>query len=169
MKIATKLAAFALSFAIGVFSSFVHDYWEFLGIPGVSPRTTQKSKIEQAPSLSAERNTGSGCGGCNLHESSSAETFAPSLRVTKPLRIVYKEKASYTEEARSHGIQGKVTLRVTFLASGGIGSITTIKGLPFGLTEQAVEAVKKIKFEPEHVNGVARTTARPVSFTFNIY
>lgn len=169
MKIAVGVTVFALTFTIGAFSSFVYEYWEFLGIPGISPITTQKSKIEQAPSSSAEKNTGSGCGGCNLHVRNSAETFARSLRVTKPLKIVYKEKASYTEEARSHGIQGKVTLRVTFLASGGIGSITTIKGLPFGLTEQAVEAVKKIKFEPERVNGVARTTARPVSFTFNIY
>jgi len=90
-------------------------------------------------------------------------------KVVTPLKIISKQKAEYTAEARSTGIQGTVTLRVTFLASGGIGSITTVRGLPFGLTEQAIEAARKIEFEAEKVDGVPRTTARPVTFTFNIY
>jgi len=93
----------------------------------------------------------------------------PTSRLVSPLKIVYKEKARYTAEVRSKGIEGTVTLRVTFLASGGIGSITTIRGLPCGLTENAVEAARKMRFEPERVDGVARTTSRPVTFTFNIY
>jgi TonB family protein len=90
-------------------------------------------------------------------------------RVTQPLKILAKQKAQYTDAARTNNVQGTVTLRVTFLASGGIGSIATIKGLPHGLTEQAIAAARNIRFEPEMVNGVARTTSRPVSFTFNIY
>jgi TonB family protein len=86
-----------------------------------------------------------------------------------PLRIVYKQIAKYTAGARSNGVQGTVTLRVTFCASGSIGSITTIKGLPFGLTEQAIEAARKMRFEPELIDGRARTTTRPVTFTFYIY
>ena len=93
----------------------------------------------------------------------------PAARVTQPLRITYKQKAQYTDAARTNGVQGTVTLRVTFLASGGIGSITTVKGLPHGLTEQAIAAARNMKFEPEMAGGVARTTTRPVSFTFNIY
>lgn len=90
-------------------------------------------------------------------------------RVAVPLKVTYKHKAEYTAEARENGIEGSVTLRVAFLASGGIGSITTIKGLPFGLTERAIEAARKLRFEPEKVDGRPRTTTRPVSFTFNIY
>jgi len=89
--------------------------------------------------------------------------------VTQPLKILAKQKAQYTDAARTNNVQGTVTLRVTFLSSGGIGSIATIKGLPHGLTEQAIAAARNIRFEPEMVNGVARTTSRPVSFTFNIY
>lgn len=89
--------------------------------------------------------------------------------VTQPLKILAKQKAAYTDAARTNGVQGTVTLRVTFLASGGIGSISTVKGLPHGLTEQAIAAARNIRFEPEMVNGQARTTTRPVSFTFNIY
>lgn len=100
-------------------------------------------------------------------EAESASTNKP--RVTVPLRVTHKQKAEYTSEARSKGIEGTVTLRVTFLASGGIGSITTVKGLPFGLTEQAIEAARKMRFEPEQVGDKTRSTTRPVSFTFNIY
>ena len=89
--------------------------------------------------------------------------------MTQPLRITYKQKAQYTDAARTNGVQGTVTLRVTFLASGGIGSITTVKGLPHGLTEQAIAAARSMRFEPEMAGGVPRTTTRPVSFTFNIY
>jgi TonB family protein len=85
------------------------------------------------------------------------------------LKITYKQKAQYTDAARTNGVQGTVTLRVTFLSSGGIGSITTIKGLPHGLTEQAIAAARAMRFEPEMIGGQARTTTRPVSFTFNIY
>lgn len=92
-----------------------------------------------------------------------------AARVTQPLKITYKQKAQYTDAARTNGVQGTVTLRVTFLASGGIGSITTIKGLPHGLTEQAIAAARAMRFEPEMINGQPRTTTRPVSFTFNIY
>lgn len=93
----------------------------------------------------------------------------PPARVTQPLRITYKQKAQYTDAARTNGVQGTVTLRVTFLSSGGIGSITTVKGLPHGLTEQAIAAARNMKFEPEVAGGQPRTTTRPVSFTFNIY
>ena len=93
----------------------------------------------------------------------------PPVKVSQPLKILYKQKAQYTDQARQNNVQGTVTLRVTFLASGGIGSITTIKGLPYGLTEQAIAAARAMKFEPEKANGVPRTTTRPVSFTFNIY
>lgn len=88
---------------------------------------------------------------------------------SEPLTIISKLKAQYTEAARSNGLQGTVTLRVSFLASGGIGSIQVIKGLKYGLTEQAIAAVKKMVFLPEKRNGVAVTTSRPVSFAFNIY
>ncbi len=86
-----------------------------------------------------------------------------------PLEIIGKVKAQYTDAARSNKEQGTVTLRVTFLANGGIGNIETINGLKYGLTERAIAAAKKMVFLPQRVKGVAVTTTRPVSFSFNIY
>ncbi len=114
---------------------------------------------------------GSGVGSGNGPGSGTGGGAPPPTvaRVTQPLKILAKPKAQYTDLARTNQVQGSVTLRVTFLSSGGIGSITTIKGLPHGLTEQAIAAARAMKFEPELVNGVARTTTRPVTYAFNIY
>lgn len=115
----------------------------------------------------ARSGAGNGQGsGSGIGTGSAAAT---TTAITAPLRITFKQKAQYTDFARFYMVQGTVTLRVTFLASGGIGSIVKIKGLPFGLTETATFAARQLKFEPEVVNGIARTTTRPVSFTFNIY
>lgn len=60
-------------------------------------------------------------------------------------------------------------LRVTFLASGKIGNVTVIKGLKFGLSAQAVEAAKRVLFEPERKNGKARTVTKSMEYSFTIY
>jgi TonB family protein len=99
----------------------------------------------------------------------SGSSAATPPKITVPLKVVYKQKAQYTDFARFYTIQGTVTLRVTFLATGQIGSVTTIKKLPFGLTESAIFAAQNMRFEPEVANGLARNTTRPVAFTFNIY
>lgn len=87
----------------------------------------------------------------------------------RPLRILQKHKAQYTDVARNNGIEGKVTLRVTFLANGEIGRISVVEGLPHGLTEQAIAAARKFRFEPELVRGIPTTTTRPVTYSFDIY
>jgi len=88
---------------------------------------------------------------------------------SEPLAIIGKVKAQYTDAARSNKEQGTVTLRVTFLANGGIGNIDVTKGLKYGLTERAIAAAKKMVFLPQRVKGVPASTSRPVSFSFNIY
>jgi TonB family protein len=89
--------------------------------------------------------------------------------VTAPLKILAKPKPSYTDSARQNQVQGTVILRVTFLASGAIGSISPVKGLPNGLTEQAIAAARSIRFEPAKSNGVGQTVTKQVEYTFSIY
>ncbi|HQY68390.1 MAG TPA: energy transducer TonB, partial [Pyrinomonadaceae bacterium] len=89
--------------------------------------------------------------------------------VTAPMKILAKPKPSYTDAARQNQVQGTVILRVTFLASGAIGSISPVKGLPNGLTEQAIAAARSIRFEPAKSNGVGQTVTKQVEYTFSIY
>ncbi len=85
----------------------------------------------------------------------------------KPLTILEKPRAAYTDV--SVCIQGTVRLRVEFLASGEIGKISPISTLPYGLTENAIEAASKIKFEPEIKNGKLISKFMVVEYAFVIY
>ena len=88
---------------------------------------------------------------------------------TSPLKILSKQKAQYTDLARFYNIMGTVNLRVTFMADNTIGALTTIKTLPFGLTDSAIAAARSMRFEAEIANGQPRASIRPVSFMFTIY
>jgi TonB family protein len=80
--------------------------------------------------------------------------------------ILYKEKAKYTLDARNNGIEGTVVLNVVFTADGRITSIRVIRGLPDGLTEKAIEAALKIRFNPAVKNGVPVSVRGKLEFTF---
>ncbi|HEV7475588.1 MAG TPA: energy transducer TonB [Pyrinomonadaceae bacterium] len=67
--------------------------------------------------------------------------------------ITAKPKPSYTKEARRNGIQGFVTVRVLLSARGKIARVRVLKGLPAGLTENAIRAACKMEFKPARKNG----------------
>ncbi len=85
------------------------------------------------------------------------------------LVIVTKPRPAYTEEARQSTISGTVILRVTFLRNGGVGSISVVKALPMGLTEQSVIAARKLSFLPGTVDGKPINITKQVEYTFTIY
>ncbi|MCY7376802.1 MAG: energy transducer TonB [Pyrinomonadaceae bacterium] len=88
---------------------------------------------------------------------------------TEALKIISKPSPKYTDAARQNQVTGTVTLKITFTASGQIGSIAPVSGLPYGLTEQAIAAARQIRFEPPKRNGVPYGVSKTVSYTFTIY
>lgn len=115
--------------------------------------------------IMVESERGSGISSANP----SQEFYKPSQRTSDAMRIVSKPRAQYTDEARQNNVQGKVVLRVVFLASGNIGSVEPISNLPDGLTEQAIEAAKRIQFEPKLENGRPVSSIKSVEYLFAIY
>jgi TonB family protein len=95
----------------------------------------------------------------------SIEQMTASLRPT----ILYREKAKYTEEARQNKIQGTVVLSVVFNVNGSVSDVRVVRGLPDGLTEKAIEAAKKIRFNPAVKNGAPVSVRGSLEFTFNLY
>src|SRR5215203_1119769 len=79
------------------------------------------------------------------------------------------EKAGTNNETQSSASEGVIRLRVTFLASGEIGEITVVSGQSDDLIRQAIEAARKMKFEPKLINGVATTVTKTVEFRFTIF
>jgi len=115
---------------------------------------------------------GAGLGNGNGNGSGNGEDGAPPpVRsvVTQKLSITSKPRPGYTDSARQANIQGTVILRVTFLGSGQIGSISPVKGLPNGLTEQAIAAARRISFTPQMAGGVPQSVTKQIEYTFSIY
>jgi TonB family protein len=83
--------------------------------------------------------------------------------------ILYKEKAKYTEEARQNKVQGIVVLNVIFTAEGRITNVRVVRGLPDGLTEKAIEAAQRIRFNPATKNGAPVSVRGNLEFSFNLY
>lgn len=82
--------------------------------------------------------------------------------------IFYSQRANYTEEARWHKVEGIVVLAVVFNVSGRITDIRTIAGLPCTLTETAIEAARKIRFQPAVKNGAPVSVRRLLIFSFTL-
>ncbi|CAN5157365.1 hypothetical protein BH20ACI1_BH20ACI1_23290 [soil metagenome] len=115
--------------------------------------------------------SGDGSGSGNSSRDREAPPPPPKqpVGVTEKIKIISKPKPGYTDQARTNQVQGTVRVRVTFLNSGQIGSVTPVSGLPYGLTEQAIAAAKQIRFEPAKKNGIAQTSVITVEYSFSIY
>jgi TonB family protein len=95
----------------------------------------------------------------------SIQPMTASLRPT----ITYKEKAQYTQEAKDNNVEGTVVLNAVFGVDGQIGEIEVIRGLPYGLTESAIEAAKKIRFNPAQKDGQPAPVRGNLEFSFNLH
>jgi TonB family protein len=84
-------------------------------------------------------------------------------------RILSRPQPLYTAEAREKGITGKVVLRAVFTSDGKVTNIRTISGLPFGLTERAMEAARQIRFSPALKDGRPVSQYTQIEYEFNSY
>lgn len=89
--------------------------------------------------------------------------------VTTKVRVLAKPEPSYTESAREAGITGTVILRAVFAEDGTIRHILVISGLPLGLTERAIKAARKIKFNPATIDGRPVSMFIQLEYNFNLY
>lgn len=85
-----------------------------------------------------------------------------------PLVILKKPRPTLTREQskRPPHMQGSIILRVTFLADATIGEIKPVVELPMGLTENAIEAAKLIKFTPQIKNGNPVNLTRQIQYIY---
>ena len=85
----------------------------------------------------------------------------------RPLKILEKPKPTYPEIKGTVHVQGTITLRVEFRDDGTIGKIAPISTLPYGFTERAIEAAKKIKFEPAIQDSKPITVVKTVLYNLD--
>lgn len=89
--------------------------------------------------------------------------------VSRKAVLVMKPEPTYTEEARQNAVTGVVVLKVVFFSDGSVGNIRTVYGLPYGLTEQAIQAARKMKFIPAVKDGKFVSMWMQLEYNFNLY
>ena len=75
----------------------------------------------------------------------------------------------YPEFAKRNGVQGTVVLEVEVLKDGSVRNIHVKKSVPGGLDEAAIEAIRKVRFQPGKSSGqpVDVLLIIPVEFKLN--
>ncbi|MDQ3802157.1 MAG: energy transducer TonB [Acidobacteriota bacterium] len=94
--------------------------------------------------------------------------------INKPLKILSRPHAAYTDAARQNNIQGTVQVRITFLPDGTIGQVSDVARnhenlRKFGLVRAAMEAARKVKFEPEIRNGKPVKATKIMEYSFTLF
>lgn len=93
---------------------------------------------------------------------------APATSVdTRPVLLTHIAPR-YTEVARKNQVQGSVTMRVLVGADGEVKQIRITRGLPDGLDDQAIAAVRQSKFKPATKDGQAVPFWLLLSVEFNL-
>jgi TonB family protein len=88
----------------------------------------------------------------------------------KPPRAIYRPVPQYTEAARSARIQGIVVLQGMVRKDGSIDSIKVLRGLGYGLTEQAINKVlKEWRFEPGTSDGQPVDVEATIEISFRLF
>jgi len=121
------------------------------GIPGAtngSPNGSSYGKV--------------GSAGIPVQTVAAVQPQAVVQPATTTLEVLSKPPVQYTAAARQQKIQGDVVLRVTFTANGQVVVQGVVRGLGYGLDEEARRVAQEIKFRPATRNG------QPVDLTTNI-
>ncbi len=80
-----------------------------------------------------------------------------------PKKIV---RPKYTNLAKDEEIEGKIILKITIDKNGKVIKVKVLKGLGYGLDEEAVRAVKRFKFIPALLDN-GNHTASTITYTIN--
>jgi TonB family protein len=86
----------------------------------------------------------------------------------QPPKVLFRVEPEYTPEARDAKVQGTVVVQAVIHEDGGLEVIKIVRGLDYGLTDKAVEALQQWKFTPGMKDGKAVSVALNVEVNFNL-
>jgi protein TonB len=93
----------------------------------------------------------------------AADDCTEDLVKAKPGAFV---QATYTDDARSAGIEGRVRVQITIDATGAITDAKVVTGLGHGLDEATIAAAKRMNFSPATRCGKAVPSTFVISMRF---
>jgi TonB family protein len=87
--------------------------------------------------------------------------------VTHRATITSRPISSMTKEALAHDVHGRVVLEAILCRTGRVTDFRVVEGLPYGMTEKALEAVRRIKFTPAEMRWHTVSQKMRFEFGFN--
>lgn len=100
------------------------------------------------------------------------EAGAPAARAqqvaTTPIVVTVKPLPQYTAEARAAHVEGDVQLEVRFTADGQVEVLRVVRGLGYGLDQQARVAAERIRFKPATRDGKPVDQVSIIHVTFQL-
>jgi protein TonB len=165
------LLAATLLFALSVYPQSGRRVKDRLPAPPAAETPKEVNPVvpvrDSAPPVTAEKNqdyrcTDDGTLARILDDDVQPGSILSPKEVDTRAVITTKPKPGYTRDARRIGVQGYVILKVVLSSNGKIERIRVVRGLPGGLTENALKASCKIEFKP------ALKAGQPVSQWLNV-
>jgi TonB family protein len=88
--------------------------------------------------------------------------------IVTPPKVLVHPYAAYSDEARQRGIEGNVVLQAQFDEAGNVTVLKVVKGLGYGLDENAVAALKGWRFAPALQNGQPVSAIAEIEVPFRL-
>jgi TonB family protein len=85
-----------------------------------------------------------------------------------PPKVQQRVEPQYTDAARRVGLSGTVVLQAVVRSDGTVDVLRVVRGLPLGLTDSAIQAIKQWQFQPGQKNGQNADIALNIEVNFNI-
>jgi TonB family protein len=108
------------------------------------PQTSPPETSPPGPDEKPEKELGSNSSG----DEECPSPFYTRSGVTQMAFIKEQLQVSYTADAVQNKVEGKIVLRLVICSDGRVSDIRVDEPLPFGLTERAIEAIRKVRFQP---------------------
>lgn len=90
-----------------------------------------------------------------------------SQEVTHRAKLAGPLDIRITEEARAHDIHGRIVVEAVLCRSGRVTDLRVSESLPYGMTESALEAVRRIRFTPAEMNWHTVSQRKRFEFLIN--
>jgi TonB family protein len=143
--------------------------FEAMGAPGADPRIQQFfTSITLGKKLEGTQMQ-DGIGAQPETTATPAPPVVSSRDLDQKVVVLTKPEPSYTEAARQAKTKGTVVVKAVFAGNGGISDVEVVASLPNGLTDQALKALKQIRFVPGMKNGTYVSTTLQLEYNFNLY
>lgn len=85
-----------------------------------------------------------------------------------PPRVITRVEPLYPDVAKREGITGMVMVEAMINERGRVDSVRVLKGLPHGLDQAAVDAIRQWTFEPATIDGKPVPTAYNLTMNFRL-